>query len=87
VQDYDERGEYVKAWLPELVKVPAHKVHAPWTMTDAEMETAGVLIGKDYPHPPKSTNDRSDEGKAHICLPPQRGCAVYMTLRSRHQTV
>jgi len=61
-QDYDEGGDYVKAWLPELAKVPANKVHAPWNMTNAEMEASGVGIGQDYPHPPKSNYDRSDEG-------------------------
>lgn len=65
LQDYDENGDYVKAWLPELANVPRNKVHAPWNMTKDEQSSCGVTIGRDYPHPPKSNYDRSQEGTGH----------------------
>ena len=51
VQDYDGNGEYVKAWLPELAKVPVNHVHEPWKMSPQEQEHAGCRIGHDYPEP------------------------------------
>lgn len=45
---YDKKGEYVKAWLPELADVPAPIVHAPWLLTEAEKERFSAT---DYPAP------------------------------------
>ena len=45
---YDKRGEYVKAWLPELANVPAPIVQAPWLLTAAEREQYGAT---QYPPP------------------------------------
>jgi deoxyribodipyrimidine photo-lyase len=50
-KDYDAQGDYVRAWLPELARVPTAHVHAPWRMAaDAQADT-GCVIGKDYPSP------------------------------------
>jgi deoxyribodipyrimidine photo-lyase len=48
---FDPRGEYVRAWLPELADVPDEKVLEPWTMTKAEQRAAGCTISLDYPAP------------------------------------
>jgi deoxyribodipyrimidine photo-lyase len=48
---YDGNGDYVRHWLPELEDVPDDKVHEPHTMTPAEQEAAGCIIGEDYPAP------------------------------------
>ena len=76
LQDYDKEGEYVKAWVPELASVPVEKVHAPFSMTKEEQQSSGVVMGKDYPYPPKSNYDRSDEGHPHPrpqpCLVPSQ---------------
>ena len=40
---YDKKGEYVKAWLPELAQLPAPLVHAPW-----KMEEEGMLEGIEF---------------------------------------
>jgi deoxyribodipyrimidine photo-lyase len=29
-KDYDPDGDYIRHWLPELARVPAEKIHAPW---------------------------------------------------------
>lgn len=50
-QDYDPEGNYVKHWLPELSAIPASKIHAPWTLSNAEQRQFGVQLGVDYPHP------------------------------------
>ncbi len=48
---YDKGGDYVRHWLPELRRVPNAKVHEPHTMTRAEQEEAGCILGADYPAP------------------------------------
>jgi deoxyribodipyrimidine photo-lyase len=44
---YDEKGKYVKSWLPELAGLDALFIHHPWTKSED-------LFGKselDYPQP------------------------------------
>jgi deoxyribodipyrimidine photo-lyase len=41
----------VRRWCPELRDVPLEKLAEPWTMSDAEQEAAGCVIGRDYPDP------------------------------------
>jgi deoxyribodipyrimidine photo-lyase len=55
-KDYDADGDYVRAWLPELRKVPQAKIHAPWQMSQQEQEASGCIIGKDYPRPAPTNN-------------------------------
>jgi deoxyribodipyrimidine photo-lyase len=50
-KDYDRNGEYVKHWLPELVNIPAAKVHEPWKLQPVEQKRFSVRIGVDYPNP------------------------------------
>ena len=51
MQDYDENGDYVKTWLPELKNVPATRIFEPAGMSKHEQEQSGVHIGQDYPAP------------------------------------
>lgn len=48
---FDAHGKFIRMYLPELAKVPAAHIHAPWRMTPSEQAAAGVTIGKDYPAP------------------------------------
>jgi deoxyribodipyrimidine photo-lyase len=48
---FDPEGEYVKRWVPELRRVPLEKLAEPWTMSEAEQEGCGCVIGRDYPEP------------------------------------
>ncbi|MGF1535685.1 MAG: DASH family cryptochrome [Elainellaceae cyanobacterium] len=50
-KDYDQKGHYVKHWLPVLADVPASKVHEPWKLSNEEQKRCGVRIGVDYPNP------------------------------------
>ncbi|MET0619808.1 MAG: FAD-binding domain-containing protein, partial [Thermoanaerobaculia bacterium] len=49
----DPDGAYIRRFVPELARVPAEKIHEPWTMTDAEQRASGCRIGRggDYPAP------------------------------------
>jgi deoxyribodipyrimidine photo-lyase len=50
-KDYDQHGDYVKHWLPELKDVPANFVHEPWKMTQFQQTEYNCRLGVDYPHP------------------------------------
>jgi deoxyribodipyrimidine photo-lyase len=48
---FDPTGAYVRTWVPELRGVPDAMRAEPWTMSAAEQEAAGCVIGTDYPAP------------------------------------
>ena len=45
MQDYDERGDYIRTWVPELAKVPAPSLFEPWRLSQADQQAFGVQIG------------------------------------------
>ncbi|MBX9926934.1 MAG: DNA photolyase family protein [Hyphomicrobiaceae bacterium] len=50
-ETYDPDGSYVREWVPELAKMPAKFIHAPWTAQPMVLTTAGVTLGRTYPLP------------------------------------
>jgi deoxyribodipyrimidine photo-lyase len=50
-QKFDPGGAFVRAWLPELARVPESYIHQPWLMPDSLQRSLGVRIGGDYPAP------------------------------------
>jgi len=50
-EKFDPDGAYVRAWLPELARMPDKFVHAPWAAPPAVLAGAGVELGRSYPHP------------------------------------
>lgn len=48
---YDQFGEYVKHWLPELAGLPSSHIHEPYLLEKSQQAYLNVNIGKDYPKP------------------------------------
>ena len=48
---YDQDGEYVRYWLPELADVPDKYVHEPHRMSHEQQKKYGCVLGADYPKP------------------------------------
>merc|ERR1719215_2350503 len=61
-KDYDQHGEYVRHWLPELKDVPTNIIHQPWKMSQFQQIESNCRLGVDYPNPivkPYSPNPKN----------------------------
>jgi deoxyribodipyrimidine photo-lyase len=50
-QRFDPDGEYVRRWVPEVARLEAADIHAPWRASGAALARAGVTLSKTYPKP------------------------------------
>jgi len=50
-QKFDQTGNYVRQWCPELKSVPLKYLHCPFNAPPLELASAGITLGKQYPHP------------------------------------
>lgn len=50
-EKFDPEGTFIRRMLPQLAKLDAKSVHAPWTLPPLEAEAIGFRLGRDYPEP------------------------------------
>jgi deoxyribodipyrimidine photo-lyase len=50
-QKFDPAGAYVRYWVPELARLPAEVIHAPFAAPPAILAAAGVKLGETYSAP------------------------------------
>jgi deoxyribodipyrimidine photo-lyase len=50
-EKFDADGKFIKRYLPELAKLDAKFIHAPWTAPAMTLQMAGVTLGQNYPRP------------------------------------
>lgn len=48
---FDQTGEYVRRFIPELKKMPVKYLHNPWEAPEKVLVEAGVQLGENYPLP------------------------------------
>ena len=61
---YDPDGAHARHWCPELAKLPARYVHAPWTASERDLREAGVQLGHSYPRPMVDLDRSAAENRA-----------------------
>lgn len=68
-EKFDPNGDYVRAYVPELARLPSSHIHKPWEAPQAMLKQAGVILGKTYPLPVldlKATRQKALDGYAQI---------------------
>jgi deoxyribodipyrimidine photo-lyase len=50
-EKFDPEGRFIKRYLPQLAKLPAKWIHAPWLAAAERLAEYGVELNKDYPAP------------------------------------
>ena len=48
---FDQQGQYVRQWVPEISRLPDRWIHEPWKANSLDLKKAGVILGKTYPLP------------------------------------
>ena len=50
-EKFDSEGKFIKRYLPQLSKLDAKYIHAPWLAPELSLKMAGLSLGEHYPRP------------------------------------
>ncbi len=50
-EKFDQAGNFIKRYLPQLARFDAKQIHAPWLVEPRLQRAAGCAVGVDYPQP------------------------------------
>ncbi|SNS23224.1 deoxyribodipyrimidine photo-lyase [Noviherbaspirillum humi] len=50
-EKFDPEGKFIRRYLPQLARLPNKAIHAPWLAKPAQLEAAGIALGRDYALP------------------------------------
>lgn len=50
-EKFDESGDYVRKWCPELARLPRKHLYQPWEAGPLILHEAGIKLGETYPNP------------------------------------
>ncbi|MEL6693875.1 MAG: FAD-binding domain-containing protein, partial [Pseudomonadota bacterium] len=50
-EKFDESGDYVRKWCPELAELPRKYLYQPWEAGPLILHQAGIKLGETYPEP------------------------------------
>ena len=50
-EKFDPQGKFIKRYVPQLSGLNDKAIHAPWLAKPMELQSAGVVLGQNYPLP------------------------------------